>query len=74
MGCKAIDFSISGLTTFPFDKPTKTSAAIIASSSEVRSLEEANSNLEPDKFSLSERITPLLSHITIFSKRAPRET
>ena len=74
IGCPAIDFTISGLTTFPFDNPTKTSASFIASSRVVKSLSEANSNLCPVRLSLSERITPLLSHITTFSRRAPSET
>ena len=71
IGSFAIDNNISGETTLPIERPIKTSALCMASSSVFKSLSVANSAFCDVKFSLSFLMTPLLSHITMFSLFAP---
>ena len=71
IGSLVIESSISGVTTSPFDNPIKTSAFCMASSSVFTSLLVANFFFWEVRLSLSFLITPLLSHIIIFSIFAP---
>ena len=66
-------FNISAVKTSAADKPIKTSASFTASAKVEISRSVAHSALEGSKLSLSERITPLLSNITMFSLVAPTE-
>ena len=72
IGSFAIESNMAGLTTSAIESPIKTSASTIASSSVSIFLSVANSNFSEDKFSLSLRMTPLLSIITIFLAEAPK--
>ena len=72
IGSFAIASNIAGFTTSATESPMKTSASTIASSSVSIFLSVANSSFSADKFSLSLRITPLLSSITIFLALAPK--
>ena len=73
IGLIAIDFNISVVTKFEIESPIKTSALIIASSKVFIFFLEANSIFCLLKPCRSERITPLLSSITIFSLFAPKD-
>ena len=64
--------NISGVKISATERPTNTSAFLTASSKESSFLAVANSAFSTERFSLSFRITPLLSTITIFSSLAPR--
>ena len=72
IGLSAIDNSISGETMLEIDSPIKTSASFMASSRVFKSLCVENSSFSTLKFSLSLRITPLESSITMFSLTAPK--
>ena len=63
--------SIFGLTTFPTERPTSTSAPTMASSRVCRSRSVVNSFFSGVRFSRSDLRTPLLSHMTIFSFFTP---
>ncbi len=67
-------FSISGVITSAADRPMNTSALLTASAKVWISRSVAHSAFVASKTSLSLRITPLLSNITIFSFLAPTAT
>ena len=70
-GFLAIFFTISGFSTPAFEKPMNASAPAIASSNVLACVLLAKADFSGDRLLLRVFITPLLSHIIIFSLFAP---